>query len=121
SLQRDVVDVAILGRKPALQPEEAWQDIVVELLRVAPCKRGAYPAVTRRQRYELRQDLRHRKMPLRRGSLFGEQEPVEAIARQGNEIWQVANGREWRTARQFDRYRAFPLRQIQFNRLCGRR
>jgi hypothetical protein len=73
------------------------------------------------QRDELGQRLGGRIVPARHLGLLRQREPVEAVGRQGEHVGQFADGREGRLARQLDRHRAAPGREVQLHGLRGAR
>ena len=56
-------------------------------------------------------------MPGRQGGFGGQDEPVKAIRRQGEQIGELANRREGGAAEQIDRHAAGEIREIELHRL----
>src|SRR5690606_40327009 len=93
----------VRGAEPALQFQITRQRFGFKLAAFATGQSILYTTVASGQGDELGQHVRHLLVPVRRFSLFGQLEPVEAERGQGDEIGQVADRREGRTAGQLDR------------------
>ena len=100
-----------------MQTQELGQGFLLELFAFTPIECRHQLAVARSDGNELRQNLRHLLVPLGRFGFLGQQEPVEAVGRQGKHIGQIADRRESRPAAQLDGYSALETRQIDFDRL----
>ena len=112
----DVPYTGALVLKPAAFRDVERQDVAFELV-FGPMFHGLCKTSPQHKRAVLDEGRRRRRTPCRRRFVLAELEPVKAVRRQRQQIRELADHAERRTARQFDRRSSREFVQFQFDRL----
>ena len=114
--QRDGDNSCILGREPALSQQELGKDVPLQGLLPAAAQ-DALPGIGRDQREQVGRWLGRGHVPARGLDLPREHEPEEAVARQSEQVSQLAHGRKRRVAGQLDGNGAAELTKVELDGL----